>query len=145
MVCVYVHGTCVCVRVCACVCKCVLLCHLALRGRRKKNCSIVRTLQSPACYALLGCTANYTRRPLVLFRVNIDADIISIYGVIYLKYYCEGSSSGSESNQLIEQLASQPGLPGRPLSEHEILWRLFFKVISLSSFVCSLGDPIQPR
>lgn len=34
-----------------------------------------------------GCTANYTRRPLVLFRVNIDADIISIYGVIYLKYY----------------------------------------------------------
>lgn len=37
-----------------------------------------------------GYSANYSRHPLVLFRVNIDVDIIPICCVIYLKYYVRG-------------------------------------------------------
>lgn len=37
-----------------------------------------------------GYSANCTRHPLVLFRVNIDVDIIPICCVIYLKYYVRG-------------------------------------------------------
>lgn len=37
-----------------------------------------------------GFSANCSRHPLVLFRVNIDVDIIPICRVIYLKYYVRG-------------------------------------------------------
>lgn len=50
--------------------------------------SSITCLLPPMHYS--GYSANCRRHPLVLFRVNIDVDIIPICCVIYLKYYVRG-------------------------------------------------------
>ena len=50
--------------------------------------SSITCLLPPKHYS--GYSANCSRHPLVLFRVNIDVDIIPICCVIYLKYYVRG-------------------------------------------------------
>lgn len=62
----------------------------ALRGDRKGQSynSSITCLLPPVHYS--GYSANCSRHPLVLFRVNIDVDIIPICCVIYLKYYVRG-------------------------------------------------------